>query len=47
MTKKDFMLAWVLASRSAGENISQIEMHLEHAEQMWEYLQKQYEGEDE
>ena len=46
MTKKDFVTAWLLASRSAGDSISTIEWQIEKAEQLWEYLEKRYEGEE-
>jgi hypothetical protein len=47
MTKKDFVTAWLLATVSSGESVAALEWHIDHAEQVWEYLQKQYEGEDE
>ena len=47
MTKKDFVIAWLLASRSAGDTANALEWYVDKAEQVWEYLEQRYEGETE
>ena len=42
MTKKDFVTAWLLASRSAGDKEAALEWQIHKAEQLWEELEKRY-----
>jgi hypothetical protein len=46
MTKKDFVTAWLLASRAAGDTFAQMELQLEKAERTWEFLEQRYAEED-
>jgi len=46
MTKKDFVTAWLLAARTTGNHtLAHMWSLVEDAEQMWEALERRYEGE--
>lgn len=47
MTKKDFVIAWLLAARTTGNHTPDYMMSMvEEAERVWDELEDRYEGEE-
>jgi hypothetical protein len=43
MSKKDFVVAWLLASQAGGRLTEYTDSLIQQAEEMWELLEERYE----